>query len=265
MKQLINIFLKLIAISALIISTSSSFAGDNGTIIFAPVNANGDPTAVPTLSSYMLIILSVLLFIVAFRVSKQKGAGKFFALILGASVLMASTGGVKLVTDLQASSFFTITPAAGDTFSISQFGPNEYLNSSGVPQGVTQLMLPTVCPGFPGNSLVPCTSETILENGSSCQVNCDIINPASDVRLKHSINPLTKLDSDIQIYSFKYNEGNGDTFVGVMAQDLLEDDRYKHAVKKMPNDYYGVNYQSLGLKMIKLEQWQESPTNIFDR
>ncbi len=264
MNLLTKILFRLSAILAITTSASTVYAGSNGSITFAP--ANVDPTAVPTLSSYMLIILSVLLFAVAFRVSKQKGADKFFVFILSASVLMAGTGGVKLVSDLKASSFFTISPPEGASFSITSGAPNVYENGSGVPQEVTEFTLPEFCQSYPDtvNTPIDCSLGLVLPDGSTCKVNC-LNTTISDERLKYSINPLVKLATDIQLYSFKYNEGNGETFVGVMAQDLLKDERYKHAVKKMSNDFYAVDYHALDLKMISLEQWQKSPKSIFVR
>jgi hypothetical protein len=51
----------------------------------------------------------------------------------------------------------------------------------------------------------------------------------SDLRLKHDIHPVDTLPNGLQLYSFRY--WNDDrTFVSVMAQDLLEDERFSHAV-----------------------------------
>ncbi|NIP30660.1 MAG: hypothetical protein GTO02_12250 [Candidatus Dadabacteria bacterium] len=81
----------------------------------------------------------------------------------------------------------------------------------------------------------------------------------SDKRLKTDINLVHNLDNGIKLYSFKYNDnlGAGDeTFVGVMAQDLNNTD-LGHTVVKMPNGYYAVDYNKIGLRMATLEEWEE--------
>jgi len=84
----------------------------------------------------------------------------------------------------------------------------------------------------------------------------------SDHRLKKDIVYLATLENGIKLYSFKYlwSEKN---YVGVMAQDLMSTQDYSHAVRLMPGNYYAVNYAALGLKMISLDSWSNSPENIF--
>ncbi|GAA0403867.1 hypothetical protein GCM10009133_10650 [Cocleimonas flava] len=71
--------------------------------------------AVPTLSGIMLFILSLSLFFVAFKVSKQKSAntGKFFITLIGVGALVSGMGGVKLVTDAEAIVFIDELPLVG--------------------------------------------------------------------------------------------------------------------------------------------------------
>lgn len=76
----------------------------------------------------------------------------------------------------------------------------------------------------------------------------------SDIRLKRDIKLLATLDGGIKIYSFKYLWSDI-TFVGVMAQDLLENSQWKDAVVTMNNGFYAVNYSMLGLQMTTQEQW----------
>ena len=57
----------------------------------------------------------------------------------------------------------------------------------------------------------------------------------SDLRLKQDVLPVEALPNGLQLYSFRY--WNDDrTFVGVMAQDLLEDERFHHAVSEHKTD-----------------------------
>lgn len=71
----------------------------------------------------------------------------------------------------------------------------------------------------------------------------------SDARLKQDIRPTRMLDNGFQLYSFLYwNDAR--TFEGAMALDLLEDERFQHAVHLSPKGYYVVDLQqALGLDM----------------
>ena len=83
----------------------------------------------------------------------------------------------------------------------------------------------------------------------------------SDIRLKHNINLIDKSPSGIPIYSFQYRDGikladnkpldTKSTFVGVMAQDLLE--LAPHALTKSEKDgYYRVDYSQIDVDFGKL-------------
>ena len=83
----------------------------------------------------------------------------------------------------------------------------------------------------------------------------------SDRRLKHQITLINKAPSGIPIYTFKYRSGikladnvvldTKSTFVGVMAQDLLE--IAPHAVTKNEEDgYYRVDYSQIDVDFGKL-------------
>lgn len=69
---------------------------------------------------------------------------------------------------------------------------------------------------------------------------------ASDERLKRDIRPVETLSNGLRLYSFRY--WNDDrTFVGVIAQNLLEDERFRHAVNEDESGYYMVDLAALGL------------------
>ena len=70
--------------------------------------------------------------------------------------------------------------------------------------------------------------------------------PPSDLRLKQDVRSVETLPNGLKLYSFRY--WNDDrTFVSVMAQDLLEDERFRHAVIEDESGYYMVNLGALGL------------------
>ena len=82
------------------------------------------------------------------------------------------------------------------------------------------------------------------------------INQPSDLRLKRDISYLATLESGIKVYAFKYL-WEDKVRVGVMAQDLLRDPRFTHAVSRADNGFYAVNYGALGLRMTTLADWRK--------
>jgi len=68
----------------------------------------------------------------------------------------------------------------------------------------------------------------------------------SDERLKEDIMPVTKLENGIQLYSFNY-KGDPRRFIGVIAQDLLKNEKFAGAVTTGPDGFYRVDYSRLGL------------------
>lgn len=77
----------------------------------------------------------------------------------------------------------------------------------------------------------------------------------SDRRLKRDIAWLGVLPNGINIYMFRYTWSDT-AYVGVMAQELLAEPRFRHAVVRQPNGFYAVNYAKLGMRMTTLDRWQ---------
>ncbi len=76
----------------------------------------------------------------------------------------------------------------------------------------------------------------------------------SDVRLKRHVRFLRSLPNGLKIYAFQYH-WNNQAHVGVMAQDLLSDQRFASAVQQGADGFYRVDYSALGLRMVTLDQW----------
>jgi len=76
--------------------------------------------------------------------------------------------------------------------------------------------------------------------------------PPSDARLKRDIVQLG-ITNGVTIYSFRYLWSN-QTYVGVMAQDLLN--THPEALSVDEFGFYQVNYTTLGLRMMTIEEWQ---------
>jgi hypothetical protein len=79
----------------------------------------------------------------------------------------------------------------------------------------------------------------------------------SDARLKMNVTPVAVLPNGLTLYSFQYRRDPTTTYVGVLAQDVLnsENRRFRDAVIVSTNGYYAVNYDALGLKMLTFDEW----------
>lgn len=81
----------------------------------------------------------------------------------------------------------------------------------------------------------------------------------SDVRLKHDIAFLGRLDNGIGLYRFTYN-GDVKAYVGVMAQEVQT--VMPEAVVRGRDGYLRVFYDKLGLEFQTYEQWKASGARI---
>ena len=78
----------------------------------------------------------------------------------------------------------------------------------------------------------------------------------SDCRLKTDIELVDVLGNGLRLYAYRYI-GDDRLFVGVMAQDLLTDPRFSHAVVEREN-YFAVDYAALGLIVIGADEMVEA-------
>lgn len=231
--------------------------------------------AVPTLSSTMLIVLSLLLFAVAFRISKQKNnaANKLFMTLIGVSALVAGGSGIKLISNVQAGDTNVLLIPGTESYRLLNdpddpfSGFNGFIRNNSGQTITVQSITPdaTSSCDFTGEDPcglldIPLAAPLTFTDGQACFISCGASD--SDMRLKKDIKYLSELQNGIKLYSFKYLWSD-QTYVGVMAQDLLQHTKYKHAVMQKKDNFYAVYYHMLGLKMITLDQWQESPANIL--
>lgn len=271
---------KLSILATLGLSSSSVFATGATVTFFSAAN----PTSVPTLSGTMLVVLSLLLFVVALKISQQKGgrAGKFFVMLLGLGALISGSGGLKLFSDLQASVVAPVIVSGASTYDVPDDGfvfennssqllnftmqSDRHPNLSSCGFGI-EMIAPAIIPIYYPNSAMNHAGQ--LEVGQFLVISCfsNTTDQPSNIRLKQNVKFLSELRSGLKLYSFNYKQGLGldseTLYVGVMAQDLLKDDRYRHAVSLKENGYYAVNYVNIGLRMITQDEWQNSNRNVF--
>jgi hypothetical protein len=76
----------------------------------------------------------------------------------------------------------------------------------------------------------------------------------SDRRLKSNIQQFGYAAAGIPLYKFNYTYDQQTTYVGIMAQDILE--THPDAVHISPDGYYMVDYEMLGLRMMTIEEWE---------
>jgi hypothetical protein len=75
----------------------------------------------------------------------------------------------------------------------------------------------------------------------------------SDIRLKHDITPLGRLDNGIGLYRFRYKGSDRTVYVGVMAQEVRE--VVPGAVTRGRDGYLRVRYERLGLEFMTWDAW----------
>lgn len=98
----------------------------------------------------------------------------------------------------------------------------------------------------PAGSDDPNHQSSLSSTTEGGNVSCKSSFPtASDRRLKRDIQLVTVLENGLRLYAYRYL-GDERKFVGVMAQDLLADERYSDAVVER-GGYFAVDYQALGL------------------
>ncbi len=85
---------------------------------------------------------------------------------------------------------------------------------------------------------------------------------ASDMRLKTDIHPVRTLDNGLKLYAFRY-VGQQDGFVGVMAEDLLQDPRYRHAVWRGEDGYLRVDYNKLPVTSTNMHAMAEASERVL--
>ncbi len=75
----------------------------------------------------------------------------------------------------------------------------------------------------------------------------------SDINLKQDIVPLAQLDSGLELYRFRYRDGDPTIYVGVMAQDVQKLE--PSAVWRARDGYLRVDYDLIGVKFMTWKEW----------
>ncbi len=188
--------LKTTLIASVSLFSKTAFAGAPivaGTMTFSIPNTAINPTAVPSLSGTMLIVLSLLLFVVAFRIANQKNAkaGKFFLMVLGVGALSSGISGMKLVSDVNAGGQETITlntnssATTGSVDLLDTTGPNGassfFINYFDNPYSVPATITAINTPGnfLCSNTQMMGSARPIEPMAPTCQVG-NIIQPAGN-------------------------------------------------------------------------------------
>ncbi len=103
------------------------------------------------------------------------------------------------------------------------------------------------------SSTSKCTPPAHFVPGAGC------LHTFSDIRLKRDIGFITRLDSGIAIYRYRYLWSDT-VYVGVMAQEVLA--IVPDAVMIAEDGFYRVDYARLGLRMLTWDEWIEAGCNL---
>ena len=75
----------------------------------------------------------------------------------------------------------------------------------------------------------------------------------SDINLKQDIVPLARLNNGLELYRFRYKNGDPTIYVGVMAQDVQKID--PKSVWRAGDGYLRVDYDRIGVKFMTWKEW----------
>lgn len=85
---------------------------------------------------------------------------------------------------------------------------------------------------------------------------------ASDPSLKQDVQYLRTLENGLRLYAFRYI-GQEEGFVGVMADEILADPRYAHAVVQGPGGVLLVDYEQLPVRLVNYPAMQRASEAVL--
>lgn len=133
----------------------------NASLVYAPF----DVSSVPSLTTWILLILSLAVGLLAVRRIRKDSASMQWAVLVSASVLIATN---SLVAQKALADNFDASDPAGGTLTIAQPGPHTVTNSSGIALQIANLSSAT---GFA--AATTCQAGQSLAPGASCQLMLD--------------------------------------------------------------------------------------------
>lgn len=167
-----------IGVTAFVTLSSTSASAQ---LFYAP---SGSATAIPTMGSYALILLSVLLAATALFKGKFKkqGVNSFVALCM-LGTLISGVGGVSMINQANADgddgdsgTLGLIDSPTGGSVLITNGVLNIFENTSGVPQRIEDIIADAACStvGGPIDGAPQCEVGDTVSTGSSgmCYVDC---------------------------------------------------------------------------------------------
>ena len=142
------------------------------TLTYGPLTTTG----IPTLSGTMLLLLSLLLAFVGYRMLtlKTNDATKMMVVAtIGIGAITSGLGGVKLINDAYASALeVVLTDPNGGTVDLTGFNFNNILNATGVEVEIINVAPEGNCPSYPTGNEGECVSGLILADNGRCDIDC---------------------------------------------------------------------------------------------
>jgi hypothetical protein len=101
------------------------------------------------------------------------------------------------------------------------------------------------------------------DDDSSSDYNSSL-SMTSDPRLKRDMHQVGVLENGVKLYSFRYWNDKR-SFIGVNAEELLQDPRFRDAVSVSDKGYYLVNYRALGARLVgDVAQYEEASRHALE-
>lgn len=155
-------------------------------LTYVPLGGGADATSVPTMTEWVMVLMSVVIAVFAVRQIKRKGISKsLLPVLLAASFLGAAVSDGSFVKvanavaiyrfDTPAGSSFTATVFPNNPGGLNVFTTNDITNTTAVTFKITAETGSGACFGSFDAGTNTCAVNSIIAPGASCKVG--IINP----------------------------------------------------------------------------------------
>ncbi|MEM1114182.1 MAG: midcut-by-XrtH protein [Pseudomonadota bacterium] len=234
------------------LASAGSLVVSAGFFSYGP-ETTSDPAGIPALGTGALLALIALVFIGALRALRNGNHSRLSSVALAMALAgLAALGGKEIVPQALATSFATLGEPDGGNANIVADVLNDYKNTSGAPLEIREVTIldSLRCLSYIGSESGECFEGVVLAPGANCQIDCRA--QLSDARLKRDIRYLETNAAGLKLYRFSYLWSD-EVYIGVMAQDLLDNPDHRDAVITQPSGYYAVDYSMLGIQMQRLD------------
>ena len=153
-------------LSLMLVASHAMASVVGGTITYTPF-----VQAIPTLSRSMLVVLSLVLGILAYRGLRNLSTGKTLSALLAFGVLaLAGVSGTDLIEDAQAT-LLGFVSSSGGVITVPSSGELQLQNTSGVAIQIAAVTLTAGYTDVVTAGTPHCAVGLVVQNGDSCYIH----------------------------------------------------------------------------------------------